>query len=774
MNQCKQCSHLALLLALSCIFNPPLFAQGTAGQYKNAQDYDKLNLEQLLAIEVSSVSKKSESLQDAAASIYIITSEDIRRSGATRLVEVLAMAPGAFFHDNSYNYSAEAIRNGSKDYSQTILILLDGVPLTQPLTAGMTYYNFDIPLQQIDRIEVIKGPGGTIYGANANTGVVNIYTKSAKKTEGTRYSFDTSSLNYYSPFMNINGRIGKASLSGYLKFVTTSGYDKTAAFSGPYVDQPGQTTASQAVPNHFPSNETDGRQAESGGANIQMQLTNKLSSNTHFFFSHVSSNIYTQRVSDPTAPVAPLPYVSDEAGIDAIASQRFEYAFNNKHTIFSHTYVKYNYLERGLAGGVAGSSASFESEVQDNHKLGIHDLSVGANLRAVKFSALDAKKDILFTAQSEMDYLYAGFIQDKIALGSKVEVTGGVKLEGWTLVDNIVRPSPSVRFSFKLSKDVTLWSAYSRSITIPGFIQSRMEFRLSQVPYITPQTAAVLADRYGLTGTAKSQFIAQNTTSPLFLPNTTKLYVAIISHANVQPTVYNTAELGWRAKLHPKVYMDFSGFYAKLDKGIDSDTNFKSKPPVASEVAKDVTIWPIYYNNTYKGRLYGWDAVFKLQPLDHLRFEASHSLFKRIREGLPIPGSPGAAYSIDDSSIPTTPQHIVRLRPYLDFPKIGLYLASEATFYSKYDRGDPFNYILQVAASNSASGITGINADPAANLWKVGFSIEKSIGASKWQLIFWGRNVSNSPYVEGFSQWGGVQYPHTVNRSFGGGLSYRY
>jgi len=117
-------------------FTLPLLGQQKSAT-KDSRDFDKMDLQELLQMEVSSVSKKSESLQDAAASVYVITSEDIRRSGATRLVDVLSLVPGTFFHDNSYNYTAEAIRNGSEDYSQTILILLDGVPLTQPLTAGI-------------------------------------------------------------------------------------------------------------------------------------------------------------------------------------------------------------------------------------------------------------------------------------------------------------------------------------------------------------------------------------------------------------------------------------------------------------------------------------------------------------------------------------------------------------------------------------------------------------------------------------------------------------
>jgi len=89
-----------------------------------------------------------------------------------------------------------------------------------------------------------------------------------------------------------------------------------------------------------------------------------------------------------------------------------------------------------------------------------------------------------------------------------------------------------------------------------------------------------------------------------------------------------------------QAFVDFSAFYSKFDNGITTDLNFRSKLPVYSNVDPSHTIWPVYYNNMYEGHLHGWETILKTQPLANLRVELSHSLFKIVRKGLPIPGQP--------------------------------------------------------------------------------------------------------------------------------------
>ncbi|HEY8050469.1 MAG TPA: TonB-dependent receptor [Ramlibacter sp.] len=144
-----------------------------------------LTLEQLSNIEVTSVSGRAESLQDAPASIYVITNDDIRRSAARNLADALRLAPNlqvASLNSGQYAVSARGFNNA---IGNKLLVLIDGRTVYSPLFSGVFWDMNDVMLEDVDRIEVISGPGGTLWGANAVNGVINVITKSAQATQGT-------------------------------------------------------------------------------------------------------------------------------------------------------------------------------------------------------------------------------------------------------------------------------------------------------------------------------------------------------------------------------------------------------------------------------------------------------------------------------------------------------------------------------------------------------------------------------------------------------------
>ena len=147
-----------------------------------------LSLEELGNIEVTTVSKGPVKLSQTAAAIYVITQEDIRRSGVRSLPEALRLAPGVDVAQIDSVKWAVGIRGFQSRLSRDILVLIDGRSVYSPLFHGVYWEVQDTLLEDIDRIEVIRGPGGTIWGANAVNGVINIITKSAKDTKGTLVS----------------------------------------------------------------------------------------------------------------------------------------------------------------------------------------------------------------------------------------------------------------------------------------------------------------------------------------------------------------------------------------------------------------------------------------------------------------------------------------------------------------------------------------------------------------------------------------------------------
>jgi iron complex outermembrane recepter protein len=150
----------------------------------NVNDLTQLSLEDLMQIEVTSVSKKGERLSDAPAAIFVITQEDIRRSGVTSIPEALRMAPGVEVAKIDANKWAISARGFNSRFATKLLVLLDGRSVYSPAFSGVWWDVQDTLLEDIDRIEFIRGPGATLWGANAVNGVINIITRKAGETLG--------------------------------------------------------------------------------------------------------------------------------------------------------------------------------------------------------------------------------------------------------------------------------------------------------------------------------------------------------------------------------------------------------------------------------------------------------------------------------------------------------------------------------------------------------------------------------------------------------------
>jgi iron complex outermembrane receptor protein len=184
-----------------------LTAPAAADVPLESRDMAELSLEELANIQVTSVSKRSESLSDAAASIFVITGNDIRRSGATSLPEALRLAPNLqVARVDARNYAVTA-RGFSSPFENKLLVLIDGRTVYSPLFSGVFWDVQDVVLADVERIEVISGPGATLWGANAVNGVINIITKPAAATQGTLLGA-TASKNERNGAVRYGGSLG--------------------------------------------------------------------------------------------------------------------------------------------------------------------------------------------------------------------------------------------------------------------------------------------------------------------------------------------------------------------------------------------------------------------------------------------------------------------------------------------------------------------------------------------------------------------------------------
>src|SRR5215469_7529436 len=172
--------RLSTLVALAASAGA-LWAQAVGSP---TNDLDKVSVDELFGIQVTSVGRKAEQLSKAPAAVFVLTSEDIRRSGAASIPEVLRNVPGLTVLQVDGRRWVVSARGSARLYSDKMLVMIDGRSLYNPIYSGVFWENIDVPMEDIERIEVVRGSGAVMWGPNAVNGVINIITKKAQATQG--------------------------------------------------------------------------------------------------------------------------------------------------------------------------------------------------------------------------------------------------------------------------------------------------------------------------------------------------------------------------------------------------------------------------------------------------------------------------------------------------------------------------------------------------------------------------------------------------------------
>ncbi len=177
--------HRAVLFALLTLPCTPVVSQVSGMRFASSEDtLAWLSLEQLSNIRIVSVSQREEVIKDVPAAVYVITANDIRRSGARNVVDALRFVPGVQVASINASRSAVSIRGFNSEYANKLLVLIDGRSVFTPQFSGVFWDMLDVMMEEIDRIEVVRGPGGSAWGMNAYSGVINIVTRQATQSQG--------------------------------------------------------------------------------------------------------------------------------------------------------------------------------------------------------------------------------------------------------------------------------------------------------------------------------------------------------------------------------------------------------------------------------------------------------------------------------------------------------------------------------------------------------------------------------------------------------------
>lgn len=681
--------RLKLLLGsitLYCLMSPNSYAQ------ELDESMFDMSLEDLMNIEITSVSKKAERLQDVSSSIYVVTSKDIEHSGATTLHEVLRLVPGYWGVQDEYSNAESNVRYSqvSNGLTGTVLYLLDGTPIQDLMSSSFSFRNFDIPLDEIDRIEFIRGSGGTIYGANSATGVVNIFTKTPDNYDGINARAEAASAGYVATSLRAGGALNdKLSVSGYAKMRLFKGWESLAG-----TDENGEP----AIANSRFTKDFDKIDMYSFGLKAKHKLSEQgtLSLNTHF--NTLQTTDYTNYYADDFAFSDNDVLVEKEVNANRfVGNLRYDHSFNDNHSLFVRVSSNMENDFNRLAGGFEVSNSTYDLEVQDNLSLSEqNDLSVGLNYRINKIDVHDISSTnaINYTDPQTSETLKGAFVQDKIKLlNGKLNFLLGIKAENYSLVNDDYYLSPMAKVSYIPTENFTLWGGFTQSFSTPGFNNTNIDLYLFQTPsdaawtqaatqgvYQGAYDAAVASGADDATAQAQADAYISSAAGMAAIDATAQGLmaanpsVAVKNGSNTVPTRFRTWEAGFRANIENQLTFESNFYYTNIHDGIGISPEGAAEVNTESPTQSGRFATYYLYGNYVKGTTYGTESTVKIIPVHGITFELTHSYLNTSWEL-----QENDDFDVNDSNIVTdkdrtpevsrVPSHVFRFKGDFDLPK---------------------------------------------------------------------------------------------------------
>jgi iron complex outermembrane recepter protein len=414
-----------LLFMLACV--SVCFGGSPPQPASSAQSLRNLSLEQLAKVQVTTYSKTPSELWNTPAAVYVITSEQIRRSGATNIAEALRLAPGVEVGRMNSTSWAVGIRGLQNNFSKSVLVLIDGRSVYTPLFAGVYWDVQDMPLADIDHIEVIRGPGGTIWGPNAANGVINIITKDSQDTHGVFADALAGTKDHTIDDLQVGGAKGRFNYRVYGR-----GFERHHEY-------------------------------HSDGLNDDTWHQERLG------FRADSSWGRQNLFADATVYRGDSPHITGTTPHDDQVSGG-DINLRWEHNLSSETgFYLQAYFERALRDHAAINEGrnTFDVDFIQHFRLGGRNLaSYGGTLH---WSPYQTSPPGVFIPASGTDHEHTGFVQDEIRVANGLRLTAGTKLEhnnysGFDL-------QPSFRVLWSPGEQQALWGGITRAVTTPSDLE---------------------------------------------------------------------------------------------------------------------------------------------------------------------------------------------------------------------------------------------------------------------------------------------------------------
>jgi iron complex outermembrane receptor protein len=474
------------------------WAQAAGGDQTAPGSLKQLSLEQLGDVEVTTVSKQPQQLQHTPAAVFVITQEDIRRSGATNIPEALRMAPGVEVARIDADHWSVAIRGFAGQFSKSLLVLIDGRSVYTPLFDGVYWDVQNVMLEDIERIEVIRGPGGTIWGANAVNGVINIITKSSKETQGALATLGGGNVDQGTGAARYGGSVGKD--FGYRIY-------GTGALRGPEF--------------HADGNPFDGFRMGQMGFRTDWKADDKNTLTVQGdIYGALSGESFQLATYSPPAEIVAVDKANVSGG-NLLA--RWQHTTGEGSDIQIQTYFDRT-NRQDLELGETRDTRDIDF-VQHLRVHGEQELTWGLGARVSPSNYIQIAPGVNFLPNKQTESIYSGFVQYELPIvRDKLMLTAGTKLEHNSFSGFDYQPS--VRLLWAPTQRHSFWTAVTRAVRTPSRIDDDVLFDI---------------------------FVENTPTVPV--------YFEILGNPQQKAEQLIGYEAGYRTQINPHLYLDFTGFY---------------------------------------------------------------------------------------------------------------------------------------------------------------------------------------------------------------------
>lgn len=419
----------------------------------------ELKLEDLANVKITSLTKNEESAHKSAAAIYVITQNDIQRSTANSIPELLRMVPGLNVAKVNSHTWAISSRGYNGSFSTKLLVLVDGRSVYDPIFSGVHWDQVDVVLSDIERIEIIRGPGATVWGANAVNGVINIITKKASDTQGTAVSVGLGNEVRTISSIRHGTKIGENAYARAYAKVTARDDSKLSTHQDSY----------------------DAWQTLQTGFRYDNIIDNKNSLTIHGDFLGGKEN------SLADFPLSDSPYSETKKLNGSLDTKnivaRYEHKDSDKEMSSIQLYYNDQYKHYILANE---QSRIYDLELQKSINLNdTNHITIGGGYRIVDTFAenSDTTNEVspLFNPVERLYDITNSFIQDEITIiPDKLKATIGTKFEYRNYTG--LQTQPGIRLSYEIDKDQMVWTSASKAVRTPSQVERDVNFPVRVFP----------------------------------------------------------------------------------------------------------------------------------------------------------------------------------------------------------------------------------------------------------------------------------------------------